>query len=92
MTATYDVGDLVRLTAVFRDLTTGQLADPTTVELRVRANGVTTVYDDTVRDSTGTYHRDVTITKSGPTDYRWIGTGAVQAAALGRFDVHPTLL
>lgn len=83
---TYDVGDLIRLNAAFEDAC-GQAVDPTTVEIRVKAGGVTTTYTNAMQDSPGKYHLDILLTLAGQTDYRWIGTGAVQTAAEGRFNV-----
>jgi hypothetical protein len=82
----YDIGDLVRVTAEFKDIA-GVVTDPTTVKLRVRVNGVTSTYDDAVRDSAGEYHRDLSILSAGVYTYRWLGTGAVQTAKESSFSV-----
>lgn len=83
---TYDVGDLVRLAVEFTDAD-GAPADPTAVSLRVKHGSTTDVYTDAETDSTGAYHKDVEATAPGAWSYRWIGTGAVQAAEEGRFFV-----
>lgn len=82
----HDVGDLARLSVVFKDAD-GAPTNPTTVTLKVRRAGVTTTYTDAVNDSAGSYHRDVSVDAAGLWVYRWIGTGAVQAAEEGRFFV-----
>jgi hypothetical protein len=83
---TYDVGDLVRLTVEFQDAS-GADADPTTVTVAVKVGGVSNTWTDAVKDATGKYHKDVSITAPGAYTYRWIGTGTVQAASEGRFFV-----
>lgn len=89
----YDVGSLVRTSAAFTNAS-GTAADPTTIVLRF-ANLVATptvwTYLGTgsiVKDSTGNYHADLDTTAlPGEWRYRWIGTGAVQAAGDGAFQV-----
>lgn len=80
---TYDVGDLVRVSAEFRD-DSDALADPTAVELKFRTPaGVVTTWQveagEIVKDATGKYHADINITANGRWAYKFIGTGAVQA-------------
>lgn len=74
----------------------GALADPTTVNLKWRvAGGATTTWTrpaagpDTqiVKDSTGVYHADITVTTPGLHYFRWEGVGAVTAAEEGTFSV-----
>ena len=89
----YEVGDLVRLTATFTN-TSEVVTDPTTVTCLVKlryvigSTATTYTYPATIiKDSTGVYHVDVTPTTEGIWDYRWVGTGTVQAAAEGAFNV-----
>jgi hypothetical protein len=89
----YNVGDLVRLTATFTN-TSGVAADPTAVSCLVKLRYVigaqTTTYTypaSITKDSTGSYHVDVTPDAEGIWDYRWVGTGTVQAAGESAFNV-----
>ena len=82
----WDIGDVVTISAVFRDAA-GALADPTTTTLTVMAPDGTLSTPTPVKDSTGTYHADVPVTASGSWAYRWLGTGAVAAAEEGTFSV-----
>lgn len=88
----YDRGDRVRLSAAFTDAD-GAPADPTTITLYVLDPTRTVtpyVYPaavEMVRDALGAYHADLTLSLEGPWYYRWTGTGAIVAAAEGRFHV-----
>ena len=62
---TYDIGNLVRLTAVFKNVLAGTLADPTAIEVRVRVGTTTVARSDAVKDKIGTYRIDVPILLSG---------------------------
>ena len=92
MANSYDGGDLVRVSLAFTD-ENGTDADPTTVRGRFRdPDGAITTYlygtdAELVKDATGRYHFDVSPATSGEWRYRGEGTGAVQAAAEGRFSV-----
>lgn len=89
----YDVGQQVRLSFTFRNLA-GELADPTTVTVKVQdAAGAETSYSDAVHDSTGRYHKDITITTpgGGVWYYRAEGTGALVAAGETSFPVRQTV-
>ena len=92
--ATYDKGDLVRLSAIFRD-SAGVLADPTAVTLQIRNPGwVDVMYTygvgtAIVQDSAGLYHLDYAITTSGRHFYRWVGTGTVSTTEETSFYVRP---
>lgn len=87
--ATYDRGDLVRLTATFQ--TGGVAADPTAVYLYIRSatGGLTTLQygvDAAItKVSTGVYRYDYSASAAGNVTYRWAGTGAAQAAEQGSF-------
>jgi hypothetical protein len=90
----YHVGDLVRLTATFTNAA-GSATDPTTVTCLVKLRHVhgaatqsyTYAGGTVIKDATGVYHVDVSPTTEGTWDYRWIGTGTVQAADEGAFRV-----
>lgn len=89
---TYDIGDTVRITNVFTTQATGAAVDPTTIALTLMApDGTETTYTyaggTVTKDSTGTYHVDVSITASGDYRYRWVSTGTGAAAEEGRFQV-----
>lgn len=85
MPNTYDVGDLIRVTATFTD-SDGTAADPTAVTVYYKDPGgniselVYGTDTDVVQDSTGVYHCDIDIDESGKWFYRFKGTGTVQAA------------
>ena len=72
-----------RLDNDFKDIS-GQLANPTTVTLRITTpSGVTTEYTTPaiVQASTGKFYYDLTtITESGRWLIRWKGVGVVDAA------------
>lgn len=85
----YNVGDVSRISAAFKNAS-AVLADPTTVVFTVASpEGVVTT-PAVVHDSTGLYHADVSLNKSGKWYYRVTGTGAIQAANKGSLSVeHP---
>lgn len=83
MAGEYDIGDGVRLSIAFtvNDVAT----DPTTITLKTKdPTPTTTTYTyalaEVTKDSTGNYHKDITVSTSGTWYYRWIGTGTVIAA------------
>ena len=79
-------GGEMRLTAVFTD-NTGTKHNPTTVTLEVKTpDGTVTPYTPT-NDATGMYHYDFAITQSGIHTYKFIGTGAINAAYEDNFNV-----
>lgn len=92
MANAYDVGDLVRCTAVFAD-SGGVAHDPDTVYFQYKTPaGVVTTYqygnDVAVeRSTTGTYHVDLDITASGLWYYRFYATGEGRAAGEAWFQV-----
>jgi len=85
MANTYDLGDLVRASGVFTDSDDAD-QDPTVVVCKYRtpaAMTTTLTYgtdDEVVKDSTGHYHVDISLTASGDWYYRWESTGTGQAA------------
>lgn len=88
----YDVGDLVRVSAVFTD-STGANVDPATVKVTYETPaGVSTTLTylvdvALVRDSAGHYHADIDANAAGTWRYRWFSTGAGQAAGETAFHV-----
>ena len=89
--ATFDRGDLVRLTATFA--VGGVNTDPAAVYLYLRsANGTLTTLQygvdaAIVKSATGVYRYDYSASAAGNVTYRWAGTGAAQAAEQGSFFV-----
>ena len=90
--ASYDVGSLVKLAAVFT--VSGTATDPTSVTCTVSDPSGTLTTPTPVHDSTGNYHAlvDLTAATPGAWRYRWSGTGACQAAEESSFFVEPSLL
>lgn len=90
----YDVGDSVRLSVNFCDAINFGAVDPTGVQLLIKTpDGVqsTQSYPSTVvKDSTGNYHFDYSLTQNGWYWYRWQGTGAFPSAVEGSFLVKPS--
>jgi hypothetical protein len=85
---TYDVGDRIRVSAVFKN-DAGAETDPDTVTLLLKRGAAGTetshVYGsdpDVIRDSAGRFHYDLTIAASDAARpdrclfYRWKGTGS----------------
>lgn len=91
MANTYDVGDLIRVSAAFTS--GGDAIDPTTVTAKVKAptGTITTlvygVDGGLVKDSAGNYHTDISAAEVGTYAYRFQSTGTGQAAAEGAFRV-----
>lgn len=91
---TYDVGDTVRLQAVFTN-SAGTQVDPSSVTLqykqyRVDASSYTTlVYgvNSITLAAAGSYYHDLNISSGGEWRYRWNGLGANAAAVEGTFQV-----
>lgn len=91
----YDIGNLIRCPAVFRD-STNVAIDPTHVyfEFKTPAS-VTTVYTygtdaELVKSSTGHYYVDVDGDEEGRWYYRWYSTGTGQAASESSFTIGET--
>lgn len=91
MATTYDVGDMVRISAGFAQ--SGVAVDPTTVTLIVApptGAAVTYTYPaDITKDSTGNYHVDYPPTVAGTHRYRWTSTGVAMASEESWFQVRP---
>jgi hypothetical protein len=81
----YEVGDLLRYSGEFRN-SGGTLIDPTTVTFKARnpAGTITSYLYGTdaqvVKDSTGIYHVDWSLTSAGKWYFRIESTGTGQAA------------
>ncbi len=92
MTCTYDIGDLIRLSVTFENLSNA-LVDPTSVVLKIKlpSGSISTLTypaDAAIeRASEGVYQSDVEITEAGTWSYRFQGTGAVKAAVESYFYV-----
>lgn len=92
---THDLGDVVRVAGVFRDLDTEDLdpIDPTVVKLSILTPSEdleTYIYDtdpEVVRDSEGHYHADIEATEPGVWYYRWFSEGTGQAADEGSYTI-----
>ena len=89
----YDVGDKVRLSAIFTD-TAAAAVDPGTVKLIIdRPPGgaqIVLLYGTDaalVKDSTGHYHADQAIDMAGDWQFRWVSTGNGAGAEEGFFVV-----
>jgi hypothetical protein len=87
----YDDGQMVRVSASFRDLDDAPL-DPDTVELRYKDPSTDTVHEQNYpgnlqKDAIGEYYFDIDTTdfSKGTWHYKWIGTGAVTAATSWAF-------
>lgn len=90
-----DEGDVIRVSAVFRDDATLLPIDPDVVTLRYQ-KGVATVVTLTygtdaalIKDSTGSYHADIVMDFAGGTfTYRWLSTGNGGASRWRAFPVN----
>ena len=95
MASKFDVGDVTRISVVFKNLA-GTVVDPTVVKIRIKLpTNVELAYEyligaEVIKDSTGTYHMDYPITMDGMHYYKWTGTGAVYAAEESQFFVKIT--
>lgn len=90
----YNVGDLIRVSGTARTAgPAGTPIDPTTVLFQHKdpSGNITTltylVDAALIRDSTGNYHTDISVTQSGDWHYRFYSTGTGQAAEEGIFSV-----
>ena len=86
----YAPGNIIRLTATFRD-SAGAAVDPTAVEFRVVAPGGALSTMSGTKSSTGEWYADVTASTPGKWAFRAVGSGAVVAAAEGSFVVNQPL-
>lgn len=86
MANVYDIGDLVTLSATFKN-NAGTLTDPTTVIFRIKDPSGTVTSPSPIKDSTGLYHYDLSITLAGTYWYHFEGTGLCQDAEEAYFTV-----
>jgi hypothetical protein len=90
VTTECDKGDIVRISAEFRD-DNDALIDPGEVFFDfVDPSGNTTSYEhgqnsELVKDGTGQYHVDIDVNESGAWSYRYHSTGTGQASEEGWF-------
>ena len=94
--ATYDLGDLVRITATWQNNLSAAI-DPSNVQLIIQnPNGTKSTFTYSsgavIKDSTGVYHYDYIPSSSGTYTYRWEGTGAAIASGQSSFYVEDRLL
>jgi hypothetical protein len=88
----YDKGDLIRIPAEFINYL-DVVADPGVVRFKfTKPDGVIITYvyltdAELVKDATGNYHVDLSLTQAGDWHYVWLGTGAVESAQQGMFAV-----
>lgn len=92
-----NLGARVRISATFTDPFTGALTDPTTPQLRVKAEGgseVTYLSPDIIRDSVGKFHYDYLTTAVGVTAFMWgsLATDEESYSERGQFMVRPSSL
>lgn len=87
----YDIGDVVTLTTVIRDLD-GDLADAGTVACAVTLPDGTTTTPAVAHDGTGQYSAAVVCTLAGLHVVRWVATGANAGAFTTDFTVTPGLV
>jgi len=84
----YNVNQGIRFVGEFSK--SGAPTDPTSVTLKVRCPfGVCSDYTDAelTKDSTGVYHKDMTLTAAGRWWWHWQGIGAVIATDEDYFEV-----
>jgi uncharacterized protein YfaS (alpha-2-macroglobulin family) len=96
MANTYDIGDLVTMSAVFKAAAVETSPDTTTFKIKIPA-GTITIYSasstELVEDSEGNFHVDFPITSTtaaGTYYYTFIGTGACQVVEEASFEVRPS--
>lgn len=90
----YDVGDVVRLTATFTN-SAGVVVDPSSIFawhqiMKPILFDVTTIgygVNSMTRSSAGIYYTDIPVNSAGEWHYRFRGYGANAAAVNGKFQV-----
>ena len=88
----YEIGNRVTLSAVFKSEVTGTFTDPTTVVVRVRDPiGVETTPTPIIHEGTGLYNITIDPEVPGIWVYRWEGAGAVVAVDERRFEIRGTV-
>lgn len=79
--ATWTLGDVLSLTAIFTDTTTGLPVDPDTVTFTIRSPETTIIDSTPTRQTSGTYTLEQPASMTG--DWHWGVTGSGGAAAAG---------
>lgn len=93
---TYDLGDKIRSSVIFRRITDTAVLDPDVVKFSFcTPDGTVTTYvyldgAEIVRDDEGEYHVDISLDTKGTWYHRWFSTGNGQAAAEERIEVRPS--
>ena len=82
----YAVGTQVTMQAVFRDIVTGNLVNPTTVECKVMQPNREVVVCTANNVSTGTFTATFTPSIIGGHSYKFQGTGNCQVADFDAFN------
>ena len=82
----YDIGDQVRLSALFTNAA-GVGTNPTKTLLLVRAPDSDETEPTIVSDGNGAYHYDLSLDEAGKWHWRWVGTGTVETASEGELVV-----
>lgn len=90
-----NVGDVVRLRAVFTVLNVN--TDPTTITLQVQTpSGTTTSYTyaaaQVTKEGTGIYYYNLSVSEAGWWVYQWTGTGTVEVVQGNRILAKERLL
>ena len=94
MSDEYDIGDVTRLSVSFTDLS-NVTVDPSSVMLKIREPNAVILQqsyptnDTIIKDSVGNYHMDYLISKDGLHNYKWVGSGTVNASEKDSFFVKP---
>ena len=86
---TFDIGDVVRLEASFKNAA-NVATTPTTTVLTLKMPDGTLSTPAITANGTGVYYYDVLFSASGAWTYRWVATGTVQTAEEGRVYVRPS--
>jgi hypothetical protein len=93
MPESFEVGQKKTITVTFCNAA-GAAADPTGVTLEIRdpSTGTRTTYTHgvdaaLVKDTTGVYHFDLTLSAAGDWMFRWAGAGAIVAVDEGVISV-----
>jgi len=92
MAGSYQQGDLVRISATFKN-SAGTAIDPTSVKAHYKkpdGTKVTKTYPtdaEVVKDSTGNYRMDIDANAAGVWKYGWSSTGTGQAAEQSEFHI-----
>ncbi len=85
----YDLGDVVILTAAFTVQGTPAAPDTVTIRIRAPSGAITTLFPGV--SSAGVYTDEFVPSESGRHYYRVEGTGAAQAAEEASFIVRPSV-